>query len=501
MGDDGYVGIKLPFNFNFYGQTFNNSWMYDNGVISFLEPGTPYALSPWQWSSQQLSQVQSKYFIASLWADIAPTSATTYSTTTNGSFMRYSWNNISEYYSGGTRLSSFSTTINKDGTISSNYYNLNLSTSNISVGTVGDPAKGEVNQVYWAPFGTPVTTGTIPDWTQLGSPAPDTSGGIDSILKLIPTQTETTTTTTEPVTTASTYQLLPPTSSTPTSTSATASVVEATTTATTSAVQSAPVSSPTPTATNPQPKVGEVQTAGSNKPSMSQIMSIVNAEQSRIKQTENMVVEQVKEISAAAEATAMSASSQSMEAANESSNRSMAPTAAVVNSVVGVPGAALNFGVATSANQAFGIPEAIQTPAEAFATAAIRPPQPVVIEHEVKVEDKTNQDIALRDLIYGAPTITQMQEVKTTTVNTKVKDNDAAAGGTTIAAMATVPLGYEAYSIFSLKDTPFYPPTQVYKNQKTVDNLRVLRAMNAKSDALHQKMVDEQYNRGKEDDR
>jgi hypothetical protein len=62
----------------------------------------------------------------------------------------------------------------------------------------------------------------------------------------------------------------------------------------------------------------------------------------------------------------------------------------------------------------------------------------------------------------------------------------------TIASIAIVPLGYEAYSL-TIKDVAFYPPTQVYKNQKTVDNVKTLRMLNSKSDALHQQMVDEQY--------
>jgi hypothetical protein len=407
MGDDGYIGIKIPFNFNFYGQTFNNSWMYDNGVISFIDPATnPYALSPGQWSSVPLSQVQSRYFIAALWSDLSPTASTVYSSTTDGSFLKYSWNNISEFYSGGTRLSSFSTTIRPDGSINTNYYSLNLNSSNISVGTVGDPSKGEVNEVYWASSGTQVNTGTIPDWTQMGggssdpcatTMSPSCPGYTDSILKLIPPQETIAPTTTEPV--VATYQLLPPTTSTTSSTSSTDSIIESSAVASTSATQSAPVTSPTPTASNPQPKIGEVQTAGSNRPSMSQIMSILNSEQSRLQQTEKMVADQVKDISDAAEATAMNASSQSMEAAIESSNRSSGPTAAVANSLTNVPGATLNFGVATSANQAYGIPEIQQTPAEAFNTAAVRPTQAVVETSIQFQETKTQQDLVLRDIV------------------------------------------------------------------------------------------------------
>jgi hypothetical protein len=58
--------------------------------------------------------------------------------------------------------------------------------------------------------------------------------------------------------------------------------------------------------------------------------------------------------------------------------------------------------------------------------------------------------------------------------------------------MAKMPPGYELYSM-GIKDAPFYPPKEVYKNQRVVDNARVQRFMNAKSDSVHQQMVDQQY--------
>lgn len=79
-------------------------------------------------------------------------------------------------------------------------------------------------------------------------------------------------------------------------------------------------------------------------------------------------------------------------------------------------------------------------------------------------------------------------------VNKNVQPNDLA-GGVDLTAMATVPVGFNAYS-FVLKDAAFYEPKEVYKNQKTVDNARVLRGLTGGSDALHQRMVDSQYNRG-----
>jgi len=79
----------------------------------------------------------------------------------------------------------------------------------------------------------------------------------------------------------------------------------------------------------------------------------------------------------------------------------------------------------------------------------------------------------------------------TSSVNRNVQPNDLA-GGVDLTAMATIPQGFNAYS-FVLKDAAFYEPKEVYKNQRTVDNERVLRGLTRGSDSLHQQMVDQQY--------
>jgi len=79
----------------------------------------------------------------------------------------------------------------------------------------------------------------------------------------------------------------------------------------------------------------------------------------------------------------------------------------------------------------------------------------------------------------------------TSSVNKNVLPNELA-GGIDIASMASIPSGFNSYS-FVLRDSAFYEPKEVYKNQRTVDNARVLRGLTSGSDALHQRMVDQQY--------
>ena len=82
-------------------------------------------------------------------------------------------------------------------------------------------------------------------------------------------------------------------------------------------------------------------------------------------------------------------------------------------------------------------------------------------------------------------------EQQSSGVNRNVLPNELA-GSIDLASMASIPVGFSAYSVV-LKDAAFYEPKEVYKNQRTVDNVRVLRGLTGGSDALHQRMIDLQY--------
>jgi len=148
--------------------------MYDNGIVSFVNPQQPGSISPGQWNApSSIDAAGGNYFIAALWADLAPTSNTKYSTNTDGTYLKYTWTNISEYYSGGTRLSSFSTTIKPSGDVSTNYYSLHLNSTNVLAGTAGDLSLGEYMQVHSVSSGTEVQQ--LSAWQLTGKPDPCSS--------------------------------------------------------------------------------------------------------------------------------------------------------------------------------------------------------------------------------------------------------------------------------------------------------------------------------------
>jgi hypothetical protein len=141
-------------------------------------------------------------------------------------------------------------------------------------------------------------------------------------------------------------------------------------------------------------------------------------------------------------------------------------------------------------------------------TIAIVTPQMMQQRQEFKFETRTEQEqpqvfqqpqtamtrgSILNDIIEQRVNVASFQmEQQMDTVKKNVLPNELA-GGVDIAAMAMVPKGYETYSIVTLRDVPFYKPEAIYKDNKTVDNARVLRGLTSGSDAKHQEMVNQQY--------
>ena len=102
----------------------------------------------------------------------------------------------------------------------------------------------------------------------------------------------------------------------------------------------------------------------------------------------------------------------------------------------------------------------------------------------------TNKADPINSLIESKPqTEEKKQDTNTRQVKSNVQDNDAATG-VSIDSIARTPVGFNTYLV-ALNDAAFYAPKEIYRNQKTVDNVRALRQL--ASDRLHQQMVDQQY--------
>ncbi len=70
LGDDDYAAITLPFNFQFYNDTFSTVYVSSNGWLSFVNP-TPYELSNIPFPT---GLPEYHYMIAPFWDDLQPAS-------------------------------------------------------------------------------------------------------------------------------------------------------------------------------------------------------------------------------------------------------------------------------------------------------------------------------------------------------------------------------------------------------------------------------------------
>ena len=105
----------------------------------------------------------------------------------------------------------------------------------------------------------------------------------------------------------------------------------------------------------------------------------------------------------------------------------------------------------------------------------------------------TNKADPINSIIEQKPRLEEKkEEAQTTQVRQNVQDNELATG-VPLTQLAVAPVGYNQYMNFVLRDAAFYAPKEIYRNQKTVDNVRALRQL--ASDRLHQEMVDQQYRR------
>jgi len=308
-----------------------------------------------------------------------------------------------------------------------------------------------------------------------------------------------------------------------------------------------PANQPPPQGSSSQPRAGEVKTAvDSNKnsssgssPSLGSVLSMISSNQARIGNEAKAVV-QAAEAQAAqtatsaqqqAESVAASAVTQSMSSSSTGTSASLGTTARTTTqtqtSAFSLPtgqtatastieairppaqadtaetaqnaGTGLSVTAPTSQYSLFAAPAAsvfssVESPVTNFGfqlptgrTIIQSEPESTAQSEGIKIGGRS----ALNDAIEQRPLLpnTTTQEQKTDAVNKNAQTNEVA-GRVDIAAMATQPQGYQAYSAI-MPDVAFYAPREIYRNQRTVDNARALRQLS--SDRLHQDLVNLQY--------
>jgi hypothetical protein len=155
LGDDGWRNVPLPFQFPYWGQVFDQSTMYSNGVVQF---GRPVPTNGWpSWNNAFCchgadlttnTNTGHNYSIMPLWTDLVDYSGqTTYYRGTPSS-MTYGWYNTSQYGQRNNR-NTFELQINNTGTFDVRYGGTYIAPTNgVTIGMTGDLSKGEYVQYY-----------------------------------------------------------------------------------------------------------------------------------------------------------------------------------------------------------------------------------------------------------------------------------------------------------------------------------------------------------------
>jgi hypothetical protein len=306
---------------------------------------------------------------------------------------------------------------------------------------------------------------------------------------------------------------------------------------------------PPPGGSTQQPRAGEVKTAGtgdnksssSSGPGLGSIMSMISSNQARIGNEARAVVQaaesqaataataaqqQAESVAATAVTQSMASSTTGASAATSTASRTSTQTQTSAFSLpTGVSSTAMSMETIrppTSAtasdstqNQGIGqielalpyMPASVATQSTGAITSTVE--SPLILQGTLSLGRFSTQSepdsvpqiegikiggqSTLNDAIQPPPVLqtTAAQEQKTDAVNKNAQPNEVA-GRVDVAAMATQPVGYQAYS-FTLADVPFYAPREIYRNQRTVDNARAQRLLQGANDQLHQGLVNLQY--------
>lgn len=474
--DDGYATVPLPFTFNFYNTPFTTGYMYDNGIISFRAPYTQGAINPATYNAKAFSSQQNSYFIAPLWADIAPVNITKYTTSTdNSSYIRFNWVDIAEYYSkfGNHRLNTFSTTLGVDGSIETHYIKINLQTSAISVGTVGDISKNEYNQIYYSPCCSVTNKNTIQDWYIAGAP----------IIEPEPTITVPTTEIIVPTTSDNVTTIEP--------TIVTTTIVETPTTTNnqpTESTQSIVVTTMLPDSSGNKTIDAQAVARNNQRNTNNLINSIVA---SSIENSNNQITNDVSTdtVTNTISSTSMVVVS-SMDSTNNDQdivnvNSTSTQSLSIFNRLAG---AIVNDNIDQNISQ-----DTANNLVEDNILSANN-----TNSYNITVPDEINPT-SVRSLANMSATIKNydMDEDKDTEQLTEIAGkndlSEIATTGTQIEKIQLLPIGYSLYLNTVLKDASFYLPKEIYRNQTIVDNMPAQRLLHMASDIKFDEMVNEQY--------
>ena len=170
LTEDKTYNVPLGFNFPFFGKTFNNSWMSENGAVTFKNPGN-YSFCCNALPVNSLTRDPFGYTIYPLWTDWTTKNGGSMYTLGSSTQQSYGWYNMNEY--GTNNKGTFELTIKSDGSAKTVMNNVLVTNHYSMSGMVGDASKRDerYQSFYHAAEGlNPPKTQT---WTYDILPQPD----------------------------------------------------------------------------------------------------------------------------------------------------------------------------------------------------------------------------------------------------------------------------------------------------------------------------------------
>ena len=273
------------------------------------------------------------------------------------------------------------------------------------------------------------------------------------------------------------------------------------------ASSSTSLQAPTITATSTQTTTSE---RSISTPSISTILGIIRAEQSRISSVEGAVVSQANETAAQAASQAQKQAESVASLSVLSSQVNQTTQNQNNNQGTGISGPSQVTSIVNIGS--LRAPDSLSSSSENYSLVPSQTSNSIInitslmsrnLENnrsvEVDVPKLASIDFfsrsPIKDILDEKPkgqTEQPQTQQRQSEVKRNVQDNEAA-GGVTIAAIAKQSSGYDLYMAMAIKDASFYAPREIYKNQKVIDNERVLRQLNGRSDRIHEEMVNGQY--------
>lgn len=486
--DDSWVNVPLQFPFPFYGQVFTNSFMFSNGVVGFMgvgqQPGDGFCCAG---ESINHSSVRFNYTIAPLNTDLYPQPNSVFWSQSSPEYQRYVWENISEISNSGN-LNTFGVEIKPSGYIGLRYSNVNISQPTTSA-IVGNAALGEYNMNF---HGSNFATGSVPaliEYTGTSSictsnplASPNCPGYHDAQCAVNPLHAAT----------CSGYQ--------------------------TAYFNQQCSNNPLYAATCPGYAVAYKNQQCSNNPLYATdcpgyaqaylndqcIKDSLYSTQCEGYKTAYAIKYLVNLDPAVTTAVNQQLTATVEIARADPANVVSATGDATTDTVLTTP-------ITTSATSATSVTSVIAPkpasdpigpPGAAPGSNGSAPP-PITARSEEKQQDqkKTDGAVATVEKKSGGnreaakkEATAQAKELANDMNRAATIEQQKANQGLVVGLMNYVP-GFSAYQNSIIPDAKLYSVEQAYKNQRVIDNQRVLRQLNQASDRLHQEMVDEQYRR------